>query len=413
MVILATGMFLNFKANEKSLTVATVKNDINNKEYKYINMDIEKGEEEENIKTIEIMATGDILIHQSILDAQYDKAKDTYDFTNNFKHVRGYLEQGDVVIGNLETTLSGRDNFGYGGYPSFNTPDSLMDAMKESGFKTIVNMNNHALDRGEYGYKRTRKILIDKGFDVIGTREVVREKRYVIKDIGGIKIGLTAYGYTHVVPDGEVGLNGIEIPKELVPLMNIFHVENIENDFHEITEQINNMRSDGAEVIVFYMHWGDEYTLEPNKLQTKLAKFLADEKVDIIFGTHPHTLQPIDILNSSDGSKETVVVYSMGNFLSGQRKETTENSYTEDGVIVSVKVNKNLESNKIEVDKPTYIPTWINRYEKAGKTYYEVVPATDKNAAYLTTEGKKRIEESYNRTKAIIEKYNKSIRISN
>ena len=273
-------------------------------------------------------------------------------------------------------------------------------------------MNNHCLDRDVNGYYRTRKTLVDRGFDVIGTRESIDDKRYIIKDVKGIKVGVISYGYTMTAEDGNFGVNGISIPYDLLQLMNYYHPDTLESDMLNMKEQIELMREDGAEVIVFYMHWGDEYELEPNDIQKQIAQFLADEKVDIIFGTHPHSLQPIDMIQSSDGSSDTAVVYSMGNFLSSQRTERIGNPYTEDGAIVSVKVNKDMETNEITVDIPTYIPTWVNWYGKDGKLFYEVVPATIDDADYLTEEGRKRIKESFDRTTSVIENYDEAIEVN-
>lgn len=376
-----------------------------------------KGEESSNdivsnVNTIEIVATGDILIHKEILETQYNSETDEYDFNNNFKYIKEYLEKADLAIGNLETTLAGAENYGFSGYPSFNSPDSLADAMKTAGYDVIANMNNHCLDRDVNGYYRTRKTLVDKGFDVIGTRESVDDKRYIIKDIKGIKVGVISYGYTMTVEGGNFGVNGISIPHDLLQLMNYYHPDTLESDMLNMKEQIELMREDGAEVVVFYMHWGDEYELEPNDIQKQIAQFLADEKVDIIFGTHPHSLQPIDMIQSSDGSSDTAVIYSMGNFLSSQRTERIGNPYTEDGVIVSVKVNKDMVTNKITVDIPTYIPTWVNWYGKDDKLFYEVVPATIDDADYLTEEGRERIKKSFDRTISVIENYDEAIEVN-
>ena len=385
---------------------------INDNKKEEENKDIpEPIEEVEKINTVEIVATGDILIHQEILDTQYDDSTGEYDFTNNFQYIKDILENADLAIGNLETTFSGTEYWGYAGYPSFNTPDSLADAMKWTGYDVIANMNNHALDRDVYGYERTRNILLDRGFDVIGTRGSVDEKRYIIKNINDINIGIISYGYTMTTEDYFKGLNGIAIPDELIPLMNHFHPLTLDEDLNNMKEQIALMREDGAEVIIFYMHWGDEYELEPNDIQRTIAQFLTDEKVDVIFGTHPHSIQPIDILTYSDGTSNTAVVYSMGNFLSSQRTERIENPYTEDEVIVSVNISKNMDTNEVTVDIPTYIPTWVNWYGKDDKLFYEIVPATVNDSEYLTNEGKTRVVESLNRTKSIIEMYNDSIKI--
>lgn len=367
--------------------------------------------EEENKQEINIVAVGDFLIHKEILETQYDEATDSYDFKNTLQYVKPYLEKADLAIGNMEGTLSGIENYWFSGYPSFNAPDELADAMKWAGIDVVNNINNHSLDRDNKGYNRTRQTLEEKGFDIIGTRKSVEDNRYIINDVKGIKVGIISYSYTVVAEGGGRGLNGSLIDETLYPLMNTFREDTIDSDLEEMKEQINNMRSDGAEVIIFYMHWGDEYALEPNELQVKMAQYLTDEKVDIIFATHPHSLQPIDVLTSSDGTKETPVIYSMGNFLSSQRTERIQNPYTEDGVIVSINITKDKNNNEIKIEYPKYLPTWVNWYEKNGKLFYEVVPATKNNEPYLTEEGKTRVVESFNRSKEILESYSDKVKL--
>lgn len=370
-------------------------------------------EKKENIKTIEIAATGDILIHKEILETQYDVASNSYDFKNTLQYVKDYLNNADLTISNLEGTLSGIENYGFSGYPSFNAPDELADAMKWTGIDVVNNMNNHSLDRDIRGFYRTREVLENKGFDIIGTRSSSDNKRYIVKDVKGIKIGIISYSYTMTCDGGVRGLNGTPISSEIYPLMNTFREDSLEEDFQNMKEEIDKMKADGAEVIIFYMHWGDEYELEPNETQIKIAKFLANNGVDVVFATHPHSLQPIDVIKSEDGQHETSVIYSMGNFLSSQRTERIENPYTEDGVIVFVKINKNENTGEIKVEYPTYLPTWVNWYGKDDKLFYEVVPATISDAVYLNDQGKSRVVESFNRSKGIIESYSDKIKIRN
>lgn len=368
-------------------------------------------EEKDSINTIEIAATGDILIHKEILETQYDSESDSYDFKNTLQYVKEYLSNADLTISNLEGTVSGIENYGFSGYPSFNAPDELADAMKWAGIDVVNNMNNHSLDRDIRGFYRTREVLEDRGFDIIGTRSSEADDRYIIKDVKGIKVGIISYSYTMTAEGGVRGLNGIPISSEVYPLMNNFREDSLEEDFQNMKEEIDKMKSDGAEVIIFYMHWGEEYELEPNETQIKIAQFLANNGVDVIFSTHPHSLQPIDVIKSDDGLHETSVIYSMGNFLSSQRSERIENPYTEDGVIVFVKINKNEDTGEIKVEYPTYIPTWVNWYGKDDKLFYEVVPATIDEAAYLTDSGKSRVVESFNRSKGIIESFSDKIKI--
>lgn len=368
-------------------------------------------EKKDNIKNIEIAAVGDILIHKEILETQYDAESDSYDFKNTLQYVKDYLSNADLAIGNLEGTLSGVENYGFSGYPSFNAPDELADAIKWAGIDVLNNMNNHSLDRDIRGYYRTRETLENKGFDIIGTRSSEDNNRYTIKDVKGIKVGIISYSYTMTAEGGARGLNGTPISSEIYPLMNTFREDSLDDDLNNMKEQIDMMKADGAEVVIFYMHWGDEYELEPNGTQEKIAKFLANNNVDIVFATHPHSLQPIDIVKSEDGLHETSVIYSMGNFLSSQRTERIQNPYTEDGVIVFVNISKNEDTNEIKVEYPKYLPTWVNWYEKEGKLFYEVVPATVNDAPYLTEEGKSRVVESFERSKGIIESYNDKIEL--
>lgn len=368
-------------------------------------------EKKDNIKTIEIAAVVDILIHKEILETQYDAESDSYDFKNTLQYVKDYLSNADLAIGNLEGTLAGVENYGFSGYPSFNAPDELADAIKWAGIDVLNNMNNHSLDRDIRGYYRTRETLENKGFDIIGTRSSEDNNRYTIKDVKGIKVGIISYSYTMTAEGGARGLNGTPISSEIYPLMNTFREDSLDDDLNNMKEQIDMMKADGAEVVIFYMHWGDEYELEPNGTQEKIAKFLANNNVDIVFATHPHSLQPIDIVKSEDGLHETSVIYSMGNFLSSQRTERIQNPYTEDGVIVFVSISKNEDTNEIKVEYPKYLPTWVNWYEKEGKLFYEVVPATVNDASYLTEEGKSRVGESFERSKGIIESYNDKIEL--
>ena len=157
---------------------------LNNKETVIEKEEIEnKSEEEiediEKIREINITAVGDFLIHKEILETQYYPETDSYDFKNTIQYVKKYLEEADLTIANMEGTLAGAENFGYSGYPSFNAPDELADAMKWAGIDVVNNMNNHSLDRDVRGFFRTREFLESKGFDVIGTRGSSSENRYI------------------------------------------------------------------------------------------------------------------------------------------------------------------------------------------------------------------------------------------
>ncbi|SCJ97068.1 Bacterial capsule synthesis protein PGA_cap [uncultured Clostridium sp.] len=368
--------------------------------------------EEERVESIEIMAVGDLLMHIDIVQAMYDWNNDTYNFDYNFELIKEYLEKADLTIANLETTLAGKES-GFSGYPCFNTPDELADSIKKAGVDILSNISNHSLDKGDYGFLRTRKVLKEKGFDVIGTRDTEDESRYIIKDIKGIKVGIIAYSYTTDGYEGGRGLNGIPIPEELNPLMNTFNHYDLDNDFLLMKEQIEKMKKEEVDAIVFYMHWGEEYQLEPNESQIKIANFLVNEGVDIIFGDHPHTIQPIDIIESKDGNHSTAVIYSLGNFISSQRTESIGNPYTEDGLMVSVNITKNFKSGEVIVGIPKYMPTWVKLNVINGNYYYQVVPTIENDTDYLDYYQSIRVDESFDRTFGIVESYNDSVEVWN
>lgn len=367
---------------------------------------------EEKVESVEITAIGDVLMHMGIVNSQYDEATGNYNFDDNFEYVLEYLSRADLAIANLETTLSGKEK-GYSGYPTFNSPDEIANAMSNSGIDIVNNINNHSMDMGKDGFLRTRKVLLEKGLECIGSRTSQNDKRYIIQNIKGINIGIIGYGYTTEADGSGRGLNGIPIPNDIYPLMNTFNPNNLEKDFIDMKNQIENMRSDGADAIVFHIHWGEEYQLEPNESQKNLAQLLANENVDVILGGHPHTVQPIDIIYSDNKKHKTIVAYSLGNIISNQRKETVGNPYTEDGVIVNVKISKNFNTGEVIAEEVNYIPTWVQIEVNSGEKIYRIVPFEEENKDYLSQEELKRAISSFNRTTEIIESYTDAVEVWN
>lgn len=339
----------------------------------------EEEEEVEEFMEVTITAVGDVMVHQSQLDGQYDAETGEHDFTNNFQHLVPYLNNSDVNMANLETTFAGPER-GYSSFPMFNTPDALGEALRDAGFQYISTINNHTYDTGEAGFFRTLEVLEDQGLTPLGTRSDESEPRYVVKEVNGIKIGMTGYTYETEKMGDEISLNGIRVPSHIMPLMNTYHDHYQEEDIVEMEGVIDRMKDDGAEVIVFFLHWGNEYQREESTFQTRLAEKLSQRGVDVIFGSHPHVVQPVDIIDS-DGH-ETLVVYSMGNLISNQREETLRNytsnaQYTEDGLMVHATFQKSSLTEEIERTKVKYTPLWVHRYSDGGGFGYEVLPVAE------------------------------------
>lgn len=325
---------------------------------------------------VTLAAVGDIMVHEAQLLAQFDPATGTYDFRNNFRYVTAYIEQADIALGTLETTLAG-DYRPYSGYPRFNAPDALAEALRAAGFDILVTANNHALDSGAAGLRRTVHTLRKYGLLPLGTRAAPDETPFVAVDVNGVRLGFSAYTFETPQVGGRRTINGLAVPDDALPLIDTFRYEDLEHDLQRIAERVAAMRAAGAEAVILYMHWGDEYDRTPNDWQRRIARALADCGVDVVLGSHPHVLQPAEWVTSPRTGRRTLVVYSLGNFLSNQRAETLNNPYTEDGLILYITLRKDPLSGTVTVSEARFVPTWVHRYTAGGRYVYEILPLFD------------------------------------
>ncbi|MBZ6005998.1 CapA family protein [Paraclostridium bifermentans] len=355
-----------------------------------------------SMKNVTISAIGDIMAHDDQLKAQFDKDTNTYSFDNNFRYVKPYIANSDLAIGNLETTLAG-PKAKYSSFPKFNSPDELADAIKNSGVDIVSTINNHTYDRGSDGVYRTIDVLNSKDIEHVGTQKNDEDENFLIKDIDGVKLGITAYSYGQVY-GSTTALNGLNIDYNDLNNLNIFNSSYVDIAFNEIKDTLDVMNNKETDLQAVILHWGDEYTRQPNKFQKELAKKLCDYGVDIIIGSHPHMVQPIEMIKSDENDNETLVIYSLGNFLSNQRNEILNKKYTEDGVIVNIGVNKNLNTGETKISNVEYIPTWVNKYNnKNGKLTYEIIPLiNEKQLSKIDNLPLDKAKKSYDNTTSII-----------
>lgn len=286
------------------------------------------------------------MMHQGQIDAARQGA-DVYDFGEYFLEVRDDISKADYAVVNLETPLGGKP---YAGYPCFCAPDAYADAIKEAGFDMCTTANNHTLDRRDKGLKRTIDVLNSRGLDHVGTYRDRAQRDSIlplIKEINDIKIAFLSYTY---------GTNGITIQHDVV-------VDMIDRD--QIRSDIKASREKGAELVCVAMHWGDEYKLLPNATQRRLADFLVGEGVDLVIGSHPHVIQPIEMRTDSAGKKQ-LVVYSLGNFISNMKTADTRG-----GLMVKAYVSR-APGGEAQVDSAAY------------KLVFTVPAAPGKHNFYLT-----------------------------
>ena len=354
-----------------------------------------------------VISTGDIMVHSTQLTGAKTSSGE-YDFSAFFKEASPYFKAADLAVANLEVTFGGTESGQYSGYPVFNTPDTLADAIKDSGLNFLVTANNHAYDTGLFGLKRTAQVLKQKGIDFIGTRESTDAPNYAVKEINGIKLGIANFTYeTSGQVAGRKYLNGAIIAEEANDLINSFSYDRIDEFYQDSADMISKMISDGADYIVFYMHWGNEYKLSPDTWQKTIAQKLSNLGVNMIIGSHPHVIEPVELIRSEDGESTTVCIYSVGNCVSNQRQEIMDScpsGHTEDGVLFSFTLKK--DKDGVTLNSLDLIPTWVNKYKGGSGYQYTIYPlesAEDGSAKYsLDSAAAAKATKSYERTKEIV-----------
>ena len=327
-------------------------------------------EEPEKAVSLKISAVGDVMVHKPQIPAQYDSTTGNYNFDNNFEYVKKYIEKADLALCNLETTFAGGK---YTGYPVFNAPESLATALKKAGFDVALTANNHMMDMGLSGMKRTLEISRQEGLETAGTH-LEGENDYTILDVKNVKIGIVAYLYETPSVDSVPTINGNRISEEAWPFLNTFNYNTLDEDLLKVKKSIQDARAAGADIIISYFHWGEEYQRSPNEYQQYIAKEAASYGADIIFASHPHVLQGMEMITDPESGRKTPVFYSMGNFISNQRMETLDNRYTEQGMIAEVDLEYMKSTKQIQSIQMKAIPTWVDKYKKSGKDVYTIIP---------------------------------------
>ncbi len=303
----------------------------------------EVNEEDEKEVTITLGAIGDILLHERVYELA--ETENGYDFLPMLSGVEPLLKAPDFLMANQES-MPGGVEIGLSTYPSFNSPQEIVSNLQSLGVQMVIGANNHTLDRGVKAIERALTFYDDIGMDYVGVyRDAEDRDRDRMVEIEDVKIGVLAYTY---------GTNGIPIPDGHQDVVALIDPERIEEDVKRLRSQVD--------VMVVHMHWGAEYEREPNEQQRKLAQQLSKAGVDIIFGHHPHVLQPIDVIHQDSGH-ETTVFYSLGNFLSGQTYD-----YTDIGGVATIQVTKTA-NGELHIHSPNIEPTLVIREENGYVVY--------------------------------------------
>jgi poly-gamma-glutamate synthesis protein (capsule biosynthesis protein) len=244
----------------------------------------------------------------------------------------------------------------------------------------------------------------------LGTVYSKDAQKYLVKNINGIRIGMVCYTFEtgDAYPD-RPSINGLLTSEASVGHINSFDYNQLDKFYAELEGHMANMKSEGADATILYIHWGNEYQLSPTSVQKKIAQKICDLGIDVIVGGHPHVIQPMDLLQSTvDTNHKTVCLYSTGNFLSNQRRNLMDlkTGNTEDGIIFSVSFTK-YSDGTVLLEDANVIPTWINLHKENGKNCYCILPLDKsvenwKEAYKLSDSTLKHAEESFERTMSLV-----------
>jgi len=304
---------------------------------------------EQNSSKLSLLFIGDIMQHMPQVEAAWNDSLKKYIYDSTFQYVRPIISAYDFAIANLETTLAGKP---YSGYPAFSSPDEIVTGLLQTGIDIVGTANNHCCDRGRTGIERTIGILDSLGLKHLGTYRDNKEFRSTTPMIlrkNGITIALLNYTF---------GTNGIPVPaNNIVSLI----------DKGLIARDLQAARDSQPDKIILFMHWGDEYQREPNAYQKDIAGFCFGQGADIIIGSHPHVIQPMEWYKPDSMNREKLVVWSLGNYVSNQRKQ-----YTDGGVMAGITLRK--ENGKTCIEQADYQLTWVYNPIRYGKRQYYILP---------------------------------------
>lgn len=300
-----------------------------------------------------LLFAGDLMVHTPQLTAA--RTSEGYDFSPSFTYLKPLIEEADLAVVNLETTLAAKG--AYTGYPLFRSPAAMADAMRKAGFDVALLANNHCMDYGARGVRETIEALDRVGLKHTGVFLSARERNarpHLYLQINGISIALLNYTY---------GTNGMPVVKPAV--VNRLDTVRMKEDIRRAKEWM-------PDCLAVALHWGIEYERKPNRDQRRMAEFLRREGVQLIIGSHPHVVQPIE-----QDSLGGLTVYSLGNLLSNQHKR-----YTDGGLIVRVELEKKGDNPLQMSYRPILV--WVDRARQYRLLTREAADTLTSNPAART-----------------------------
>ena len=369
-ILLIGGIYLYTKNNQQE----------NPKQLKKETEEVKK--EEPKTSKLSLVMVGDALLHSSLYKDGYKNGK--YDFSSQLEYIKPIIQNYDLAFYNQESILGGTE-LGLSDYPTFNSPQEFGDSMIDAGFNLVSLANNHTLDRGEKAVLNSCNYWKNKDVLTAGSYSSKEEAEEIkIKEKNGIKYTLLAYTY---------GTNGIKVKEGKEYLVNLYSDEKAKADIEKVRDKVD--------LLMVSMHWGTEYKTEPTETQKKQAEYLSSLGVDIIIGTHPHIIEPITYIN------DTLVIYSLGNFISAQSTNNDYNTMVE--LMTSVDIIKEEKDGQTTIKLDNLNNELLyNYYQKGSKwTNFKVIPFSMMNETY-----NKDYQRLYEKYSAVVKMYDSTIPIN-
>ncbi len=297
------------------------------------------------------MIIGDVMSHSPQVAAART-ADGEYDYEDVFRHFKPLFDSADLVIANLETTL--RTTPPYTGYPCFSAPAQLAFAMRDAGIDIATTANNHICDKNAAGIRSTLSLLDSAGIAHTGAFLDSAHRRSLnplYREVNGLRFALLTYTY---------GTNGIPVPRGMI----VNHI-----DTAVIAADLASIGRGSTDCIIVSYHWGEEYRSKPDRVQKDLAAWTRGRGADIVIGGHPHVVQPFEAHYNADSTAVTgATYYSLGNFVSNQRRR-----YTDGGMMAEITVTK-VDSLPPSYDL-AYRLFWVYTPYRAGVRRFTVLPS--------------------------------------